>query len=298
MNKGKPHVSIGLPVYNGERFLKETLNSLLAQTYSDFELIISDNDSTDQTESICRVYAAQDRRIRYYRNPKNIGVARNFNRVFELSSGKYFKWASADDLCLPNHLTCCLNTIEKNPAAVLVYPKTRFIDENEELLDIEDPGWDLRSEKAYDRLRYVIFAGHWVNSHYGLMRASALSRTKLFPDYPSGDYRLLGELSLMGTFLEIPEPLFLRRIHPAASSHNARNLDWMLKFFMGKHGRICLPSWEISRDYLFIIVHSELSVSEKASLIGAVLRRMRWSKKFLLNELAFGLRMYCKKVFN
>jgi glycosyltransferase involved in cell wall biosynthesis len=100
-----PRVSIGLPVFNGEKYLAEALDSILSQTYRDFKLIISDNASTDRTEQICREYAAKDRRIRYYRNEKNIGAPKNFNRVFELSSGKYFRWdAFTHPSAKPNYL--------------------------------------------------------------------------------------------------------------------------------------------------------------------------------------------------
>ena len=105
MNKSqlyrKPTVSIGMPVYNGVPFLNEALDSILAQTYRDFELVISDNASTDETESICRAYAASDPRIRYYRQQENLGAMPNFNRVCELSRGQYFKWAACDDVCSP-----------------------------------------------------------------------------------------------------------------------------------------------------------------------------------------------------
>src|SRR5690349_16638091 len=91
---GKPRVSVGVPVRNGERFLVETLESLLAQTYTDFELIISDNASTDNTEAICREYAARDPRVRYYRSPQDVGLANNYNSLFARSEGDYFKWAA------------------------------------------------------------------------------------------------------------------------------------------------------------------------------------------------------------
>jgi glycosyltransferase involved in cell wall biosynthesis len=105
LGRDKPRLSIGMPVFNGEKYLKEALDSILAQTYSDFELLISDNASTDRTEQICREYAAKDRRIRYYRNEKNIGAPKNFNRVFELSSGKYFRWATfTHPSAKPNYL--------------------------------------------------------------------------------------------------------------------------------------------------------------------------------------------------
>ena len=96
-----PRVSIGLPVYNGDNYLAETLDSILAQTFTDFELIISDNGSTDRTEAICRRYAAQDHRVRYVRNPSNLGAARNYKRAFELARGEYFKWNGHDDPLAP-----------------------------------------------------------------------------------------------------------------------------------------------------------------------------------------------------
>lgn len=91
MNRKQPQVSIGMPVYNGEQFLKDALDSILAQTFDNFELIISDNTSTDNTQEICKAYSAKDQRICYYRNEKNLGAAWNFNRVFELARGEYFK---------------------------------------------------------------------------------------------------------------------------------------------------------------------------------------------------------------
>ena len=88
--------------------------------------------------------------------------------------------------------------LDGDPTVVLTYAKTIFIDETGKLLDIKDPGWDLQAESAHERIRYVIYSGHFFNAFYGLIRAHALSKTRLLPGYPGGDYRLLGELSLSG----------------------------------------------------------------------------------------------------
>ena len=93
-----PKVSIGMPVYNGEKYIREALDSLLAQTFTDFELIISDNASTDGTEAICREYAARDPRIRYVRQSENRGPTANFHFVLDEAVGEYFMWAAYDDL--------------------------------------------------------------------------------------------------------------------------------------------------------------------------------------------------------
>lgn len=106
-----PRVSVGMPIYNGERFLKAAIESILAQTLTDFELIISDNGSTDQTQEICQAYATKDQRIRYYRSAQNFGASWNHNRVFELSTSEYFKWAACDDICKPEYLEQCVEIL-------------------------------------------------------------------------------------------------------------------------------------------------------------------------------------------
>ena len=110
-----PLLSIGMPVYNGEKFIRQSLDSLLAQDFEDFELIISDNASEDRTKDICLEYSDRDQRIKYYRNNSNIGVDLNFNRVFELSKSRYFTWASSDDMRHPLFLSACLDVLESNP---------------------------------------------------------------------------------------------------------------------------------------------------------------------------------------
>ncbi len=112
-----PRVSIGMPVYNGGLFIREALDSLLAQTFTDFELIISDNASTDGTESICREYADKDARIRYVRQAQNLGAAANFKFVLDESVGEYFMWAAADDVWLPTFVRVCVGLLEKKTSS-------------------------------------------------------------------------------------------------------------------------------------------------------------------------------------
>lgn len=286
MSLDRPRVSIGLPVYNGERFLRESLESLLGQTYSDFELIISDNASTDDTPDICQAFAEKDPRIRYHRTEENAGCAANYARAFHLSSGEYFKWAAADDVCLPDHLSRCVEVLDRDPTVVLAYPRTRFINsEGRPLESLRDPGWDLRSDAPHERLRFVINARHWVNAIFGLIRARSLARTRLVASYPGGDYRLLGELSLLGKFVEIPEYLFLRRIHPQGSSQHVNERVWISHFYTGSQNRICLPVWNRAYDHFTTVIRSRLRISQKLSLVAALCRRMHWDRTGLLAEL-------------
>src|ERR1700751_3293571 len=109
-----PKLSIGIPVFNGQEFLPELLDSLLAQTFGDFEILICDNASTDRTPQICSEYARRDSRVRFVRNQRNLGAVANFNRVFELSTAPLFKWAAHDDLYHQAYLDACVSLLEKN----------------------------------------------------------------------------------------------------------------------------------------------------------------------------------------
>src|SRR3569833_3827425 len=151
-----PLLSIGLFVYNGERFLAETLDSLLAQTWTDYELIISDNGSTDGTPAICEHYASLDKRIRYYRSPTNRGAGWNIRRGDSLATGKYFKWAACDDLYEPTFLQACVEALEGIEGYVLAHAKTRVIDAEGKL--VENYEWPMRTDSpdAVTRIREML----------------------------------------------------------------------------------------------------------------------------------------------
>ena len=239
-----PRVSIGVPVYNGERYIAETLDSLLAQTFEDFELIICDNASTDRTEHICRTYAERDARIRYVRNAENFGAARNYRRAFELSSGEYFRWANCDDLFAPEGLARCVEVLDREPSVVLTYPKTKLIDEQGGVISEYEDGLHLQSSKASERFALLFSKLSHVNVIYGLMRANVLRHTGLLRNFPEGDIPLVAELTLYGKFWEIPEFLFYRRFHPAASSSYQDDVSRTQEFFDPKtKGRMFLREW-------------------------------------------------------
>ena len=120
-----PPVSLGLPVYNGQRFVAQMLDSVCSQTFGDFELVISDNASTDATEEICRDFARKDSRITYTRSAENRGAAWNHNNVIHLSGGEFFKWIADDDICAPTFLQRSIETFRSEPpVVVLVYPQS------------------------------------------------------------------------------------------------------------------------------------------------------------------------------
>lgn len=217
-----PRVSIGMPLYNAERYLEQTLDSILAQTFADFELIICDNASTDGTEAICRRYAARDGRIAYSRNPRNLGATYNFNRTFALAHGEYFRHAAYDDPIEPTYLERCVALLDAHPEVVLAYPQSRLIDEdggphrgNLRLTDL-----NLRMPRPHERFEAYLRIGlaeRLCDPVFGLFRRAVLARTPVIGNYVSSDAILLGEIALSGQIAEIPEALFLRRFHKNGS---------------------------------------------------------------------------------
>ena len=155
MTDNKPQLTIGLPVYNGQNYVRQAIESILVQTYRDFELIISDNASTDKTPEICREYL-KDPRVRYYRSKRNNGGAWNWNRVFELSSGVYFKWAAHDDTMSPEFVERCIRELEKDPTIILCHSKDAIIDENSKVIGAYDLGDIQDSEKPHERFRELL----------------------------------------------------------------------------------------------------------------------------------------------
>jgi glycosyltransferase involved in cell wall biosynthesis len=259
-----PRVSIGLPVFNGERFLEQTLRALLAQTYTIFELVIADNCSTDQTEAICREFAAQDKRVHYHRSSENRGAAWNFNRAFTLTTGEYFKWSAYDDLCQPTFLERCVDTLDARPDAVLAYPKTRLIDEAGAVSGDHEDGLALEQATAHERLKRLVPALGYANAVYGLIRSKALSRTRLLGAYPSADYILLVELALLGGFVEIPERLFLRRIHPQMSRQaNPSAGAAALWFRPDARPHFRAEAWRLCSEHLLAVARAPLTPLER-----------------------------------
>ena len=264
-----PKVSIGLPVYNGERFLALALDSLLAQTFGDFELVIADNASADRTEEICRSYAEVDARVQYVRNRKNYGAIWNFNSVFRLTRGAYFKWAAYDDVCEPGFLARCVEALDDDPGVVLACPRVDGIDEEGRpapLVSRQGHGLELRtgmnlgvdpdvspaSSDPVSRWRFMMRYLWWTPHLYGLIRADALGRTKLHPVHYNGDHMLLAELALLGRFVEIPEELLHLRLHAARTSRT-----------VGAGGRVAAVRPELAGSGAWGAVRGALAYPER-----------------------------------
>jgi len=208
-----PRLSIGLAVYNGENYLAESLDALLGQSYDDFELIISDNASTDGTADICRRYEKQDSRIRYIRQPLNIGLAPNHNFVFRQSRGELFKWASHDDLYARDLLKRCVDALDENPQVVLAHSWTALVDDAGAVTKLLEYPLATASPRAPERFRSMLFANGG-DDVYGIVRADVLRRTALHGSHHHADRTITTDIALLGPFYQVPEYLYFRRDHP------------------------------------------------------------------------------------
>jgi len=271
-------VSIGLPVYNGENFIAQAIESIQAQTFTDFELIISDNASTDSTEEICRTFAVSDDRIKYHRQKANIGAAPNFNYLVKVSKGAYLKWAAHDDIIAPEFLEKTVSILNERPETVLCTSQVTVIDQ------------DGRHCDTYTGVEPQFFAetrperfGHVIQFHkqrcyeiFGLIRSSALEDTALIGGYKNGDGVLLAQLALRGHFFQVPEPLFSPRRHAAQSQriiHDSQAYDeW---FDPQNVGKVNLPYWRILSEFLRVVRQEPLTFREKAAC------RTRIAKQYL-----------------
>ena len=211
-----PRLTIGLPVYNGEKYVAESLEALLGQSFTDFELIISDNASTDSTGDICRRYEKQDSRVRYCRQPRNIGLAPNHNFVAEQARGELFKWASNDDLYARNLLESCIDALDKYPDVVLAHAWTAKVNDSGVVTEAFEYPLNTASPRAPERFRSLLFVSGG-DDDYGVMRTEVLRRTAMKESYHHADRTIIAELSLHGRFYQAPDWLYFRRDHPGQS---------------------------------------------------------------------------------
>lgn len=224
-----PTVSIGLPVFNGAHYLREAIEDFLLQTYTDFELVVSDNASTDETEAIVREASERDERIRYVRNGTNIGALPNSNQTFEMARGRYYILAAHDDRHAPDFLGSLVAALDSDPDAVLAYGRTTLIGEEGEALRkdpttgkyVSSDGQMVRCGQDLERLmpvetvsRYrAVLRSSDVNAPiHGLFRREMLAEIGEHQIHGS-DRLIVSHAALLGRFVFVDAPLFAFRIH-------------------------------------------------------------------------------------
>ncbi len=289
---GQPRASIGLVVRNGEAFLEETTHSLLSQTYPDFELVISDNASTDATPVILDRLARSDSRIRLHRFATNQGPAANYNKVAQLAAATdYFMWSAADDVREPAFLERCVSALDAEPGAVLAYSRTKVIEAGRAPRPYDyDP--DVDGDTAPQRLASLLTIDHRRHGAFeifGVMRLPVLRDVLPQGSYARSDSVVLVRMALRGRFIRVPEYLFLNRNHPDRSVRTvpARSYggagtvvrligsgpvpadEW---WDAAKRGRIVWPEWKLAREYVAAVADTPLSAADRRSCHGVLVR--------------------------
>ena len=262
------------------------MTSLLDQSFSDFELVIADNASTDGTEEICRDFASRDSRIRYFRNDTNFGYIFNFNKVFLLSGAPYFKWAAYDDICSRDFLERCIEKLEEDPSIALAYSRTAGIDEQGNPADLgpnvyadQNIPTSAYSPDPVVRFKRVMTKLWSTEILYGVMRSSALAQTRLHAPHYMGDHILLSELVLYGRFYEVQEELFFIRVHPQRTGLADSASSRIKRVKPGRSEAKPLLAWRALMSYptrfsmhASAVARSPLTIPQKLSCYGQLVK--------------------------
>ncbi len=265
----QPRVSFAIPVCNAERFLGRALDSLLAQDFDDFEIVICDNASTDGTRDIARRYAERDGRVRYIRNAENIGQIENFNRVCKLCRGDFIRWMGADDWLEPDYARKCVAALDARPDAVGVTSQWRYMDDTGEVdfLDVPGPRVDASTpaRRLHLTLRLLQNGELLFDPIYSMLRRKALERSGMLPVNRWTDRLLAFELCLMGPFCHLDDFLATRR--NARESRKVRLERWHQRYKGWKKRE---HRWMLYLGYAKIVRHAPLPVRQKLSCWGII----------------------------
>ena len=271
-----PLVTIGLPVFNGARFLPHSLKSLLSQSVSDFELIISDNASTDGSDAICREWAARDNRIRFIRQSRNIGAAHNWNFVAREARGKYLKWSSVNDYSPPYMLEKCLAVMEVDPTVALCHGRTCLVDEDTGEESLYDRDVSIMESLPHERFDNLCRSMVLNNAQTGLIRCEMLSHTLYDRSYPGGDIVLMAELALQGKYVLLPEVLLYRRMGKNTFSSMLSDSEKHTFLDPTSRRRLRLGFLRLHSDYFYSVLRARIPLLEKLRTLLIVQRYMRW----------------------
>ncbi|HEV7609479.1 MAG TPA: glycosyltransferase [Steroidobacteraceae bacterium] len=280
MNTGVPgaaQITIGMPVYNGAAHVRAAIDSLLAQTFRDFELLISDNGSTDATAAICEEYVRRDARVRYVRQPENRGATFNWNFVARQARSPYFKWAAGNDICPPYMLEHCLQELRAHPEFALCYGNTAQIDDSGAVFGQQESDPEILDASACTRFVRVTNELICNNAQSGLIRMSALRKTRLDREYLDGDMVLMAELALYGGFRKLEEVFLFRRLDRGSFSSLLPDAERQ-RMLTARTSTRWPPVLRRHLDRVFTVCRASLPWREKRGALGYVLRSAYWDR--------------------
>ena len=290
-------VSVGLPVFNGEKYLTKSIQSILAQTLDNFELIIVDNASSDNTEEICKRFVEKDKRIKYYRNEKNLGASANHNRTLSLASGEYFVWASYDDIRHPEYLQRCSEQLDSNSLASSCHSLTRYIDSHGNETSRQEVMLDLSSSDPAFRFKETTRIDHKVEMVLSMMRTDILKKTNGLAAYSDSDRVLMAEISLYGNTIIVPDYLFYRREHDENSSKVYKSRQSRMAWFDPKlAGKLSFPHFRQFYEYVLCIYRAPLSFKQRMRCLSTMANWLVINRKRLYRDAVNSLRATASKI--
>lgn len=280
-----PRVSIAIPTYNCAEFIAQSVESLLGQTFGDFELVIADNASTDGTQDVCQRYVKADPRVRYVRRTDNIGGPGNFRYVFSLCSARYHKWSTADDYWHPKFLEEAVAVLDRQSDVVLCYPMTQLIDAQGNKIEDYADNLHLTDPSPRERFRQLYRRIGLCNAHLGLLRRDAMQKTGLIAGHLASDVDFLGEMALLGKFHLLPDVRFFRRYHPASSSWERGDSEHQKSYYDPSHKmKVGVDTWRRFAFQFRMVAVSGISLTDKLALYRDLGRGMRHKRDVLLRE--------------
>jgi len=296
MKIGHPRVSICLPVYNGEEYIREAIRSVLDQTFEDFELIISDNASEDRTAEICNEFSTKDPRVFYSRSDINRGLAWNHNRTFAQAKGQFLMWIGHDDLLGRAYISRCIEAMDEDPGVVLSYSNANHIDDNGNSISQVDMNTPATSNKPSQRFQSILYTYIDVMI-YGLMKREILSQTALHGGFAESDRVLLAEMGLRGRFHLVPEYLYSRRFHHMKTSLTDSR-ERTLVFDPSRAGKVFFPELDKSVALFSAVNRAELPLSERLSCYKHLLGWFQLRRNTFWKDLQIGLKIKATELEN
>ncbi len=277
-------LTIGMPVFNGAPWLHRTATALLHQTFEQFVLVICDNASTDDTREICEGLAKADRRVSYIRNPEDIGVFGNYDRVFSYANTKYFKWASVNDFCAPEFVEECVQALDRHSDAVLVYPRTVIFQDDPETGELYDADLNLAEACPVERFRRLLNEIRLNNMFNGVIRTDILKKTSLNKPYQGSDIGLLAELALRGKMLRLAEPLFYRHVTPDTLSAMKSRKEQQEFFASVGRDVMSTPTWDLYMSCFRAVMKAPISVRQRTRCTFFLSQLCWWGRYELWHE--------------
>jgi len=270
-----PRVSVGMPAYNAAPFVAAAIEAVLAQTFADFELIVCDNASTDDTVAICERYTGLDSRVRLLRNGTNLGAHPNYRKAADAARGTYFKWASANDLIAANFLGECVRTLDAHPDAVLAFGSTVLFEIDPALGTPYADEMNLLDDDALTRFRRCTERLQLNNILNGVLRLDALRAIQPLADYRGADNLLIAKLALLGKFIEVPQTQFYRRMS-AASATRLQGAQAVHRHLYAGRSKGGFENWKLARGYLHAVISSRLPPGKRLAAFAYILRQTYW----------------------